>query len=1076
MKNLFLLQILFLTLLKTTSAQLVLNANTLSLGCGTDTVNISAAVAPGTGLTGNINYAWNYYTFEINGGNYQFFADTTTQPNYTIITADYLQALQVTAFDNNGNSVSDFIYFANAVQPQIYVQLQGLACDNNCDKTYVVNISNNDAAGYVNIGSQSVFVPAWTPYVSISNVCPGDTFQFVSVTNCVSNRALAYISNAGPAAYELYTQDGGAPNTCSSLSYVFSQSCLPVLSAVITTIDNLPYSGPVNYTIQGDTVVFSSLCAGFYTYELNYGNGITAFGTTTVYDAGMNTFVCTNSSSTPGTNFSCTGSLTATINSTYLPYILYVYNQNLGVIDSVQVTTANYTYALSNACPGYYSLYGGTSMYNAQTIASIPVNNTITYNFTQVNDSASNCYAKDGKITLNYNNLPAGFSVSVSDYTTYYASINLPVNGPLVIDSLAEGTYNINVYDSLYNVYYSSYFQVGVVTPGFNSGATITPLQSTGCGKCFGEVLVTLDTTINAYPFLYYTYGYELISPSQLKLTNLCAGPYTLIVGAGTASSTCFDHITVTVDTVPVNNSLVPVVNNITPASCNTYYAIDGSVELSYTGNSNTTFKWFFGSYNNYSFSDSLSIYNVNFGNYELSLSDSTGCNVVNYFVPFTDTCSSFSVFSARDFNQNCQMDEYNYTQRQFLVNPGNRIVSSFSGFSIPLGNYTVTPLNNANNYCEQSLNLVSDGNDYSYYYSNNFFADSAIYDDVELITFSSYGYAGFIGYWGAYVTNNSANTITTTLSFNVPIPVDSVVIFAANDTSWNIPVSSTLQGNNVTAALSLEPLKQYYYYAYLYPAGELDTVNFVSQVTTTVNYADIDSTNNTSTSDFYYFNNVGWRSSDQSGLYVKGMVSPSATVDNLGSDITYTYQLMNTTNKPINDLVLEVTLSNKLDATTLMFNKNEKINYTYANGKLFIKTSELGLESGKMKTISFIAKQNAGNQQGDIISSPARYSYNHLAFRNVDADDVLLSVAKPTFKNEIEWKVFPNPANNTVFVKLQSTGGTLKLNDILGKQVLLENVTETTMPLNISTLPSGIYILEYSKGETVKTTKLIKN
>jgi hypothetical protein len=83
------------------------------------------------------------------------------------------------------------------------------------------------------------------------------------------------------------------------------------------------------------------------------------------------------------------------------------------------------------------------------------------------------------------------------------------------------------------------------------------------------------------------------------------------------------------------------------------------------------------------------------------------------------------------------------------------------------------------------------------------------------------------------------------------------------------------------------------------------------------------------------------------------------------------------------------------------------------------------------------------------------------------------------SIKNESEFVIYPNPANN--FIQLKYNGKTLsnvevKIFDILGKIVFAKNVNLTQsdeQTIDFSSLPKGIYIVKIS-GNDFTNSKLI--
>lgn len=74
---------------------------------------------------------------------------------------------------------------------------------------------------------------------------------------------------------------------------------------------------------------------------------------------------------------------------------------------------------------------------------------------------------------------------------------------------------------------------------------------------------------------------------------------------------------------------------------------------------------------------------------------------------------------------------------------------------------------------------------------------------------------------------------------------------------------------------------------------------------------------------------------------------------------------------------------------------------------------------------------------------------------------------------------VYPNPVHNSVVIdideKMKDTRGVIDIIDITGKHLISKSVACCNVTLDVSMLPSGVYILQYSNENYVEQTKLIK-
>lgn len=75
---------------------------------------------------------------------------------------------------------------------------------------------------------------------------------------------------------------------------------------------------------------------------------------------------------------------------------------------------------------------------------------------------------------------------------------------------------------------------------------------------------------------------------------------------------------------------------------------------------------------------------------------------------------------------------------------------------------------------------------------------------------------------------------------------------------------------------------------------------------------------------------------------------------------------------------------------------------------------------------------------------------------------------------NQYTLTVYPNPSTDNIQIKGMN-GGNLTLYNISGQTVLLQNNVSENQVLNISNIPSGIYILKMEKSGITKQVKIIK-
>ncbi len=103
-------------------------------------------------------------------------------------------------------------------------------------------------------------------------------------------------------------------------------------------------------------------------------------------------------------------------------------------------------------------------------------------------------------------------------------------------------------------------------------------------------------------------------------------------------------------------------------------------------------------------------------------------------------------------------------------------------------------------------------------------------------------------------------------------------------------------------------------------------------------------------------------------------------------------------------------------------------------------------------------------------------------SFMNIHQYDCDIYAGIPDIKTSINdhIRIFPNPANETVNISIPVNNqieGRICISDMNGKQVYFNNImlTNNLMPIDISALPQGVYLLEIFSKDQVFRTKLVK-
>lgn len=98
----------------------------------------------------------------------------------------------------------------------------------------------------------------------------------------------------------------------------------------------------------------------------------------------------------------------------------------------------------------------------------------------------------------------------------------------------------------------------------------------------------------------------------------------------------------------------------------------------------------------------------------------------------------------------------------------------------------------------------------------------------------------------------------------------------------------------------------------------------------------------------------------------------------------------------------------------------------------------------------------------------------NHSLYRKFIIYENLLTSGLNMLTNHLKLKVFPNPANDRLYIETENTlkGHQLEITDITGKSIIL-SLDESV--IDVSSLGRGIYFLKIISGEKQITQKFIK-
>lgn len=175
----------------------------------------------------------------------------------------------------------------------------------------------------------------------------------------------------------------------------------------------------------------------------------------------------------------------------------------------------------------------------------------------------------------------------------------------------------------------------------------------------------------------------------------------------------------------------------------------------------------------------------------------------------------------------------------------------------------------------------------------------------------------------------------------------------------------------------------------------------------------------------------------------------------------------------------------NTQDSTILGFAKD-----FYFNGNADVAMSRtdhvnLAQRHGRIGILHFTIKDDVSGKNAttvtleiSITNTTAIDSAENLLFVCGDADSAIVVIEPNGLKqlNEsFRAKIFPNPANEKLFVKTEKPMQHIALYSVHGKMLLKESPTQNFFEMNMQELPAGSYVLVLSNGKISEYHRVIK-
>jgi uncharacterized repeat protein (TIGR01451 family) len=200
-----------------------------------------------------------------------------------------------------------------------------------------------------------------------------------------------------------------------------------------------------------------------------------------------------------------------------------------------------------------------------------------------------------------------------------------------------------------------------------------------------------------------------------------------------------------------------------------------------------------------------------------------------------------------------------------------------------------------------------------------------------------------------------------------------------------------------------------------------------------------------------------------------------------------YTIRFQNTGTTHATFVRVEDVLDTQLNPESLrMLDSSHSFVLERVNNQLIWRFDDIFLvpqivdENASIGFVHFKIKPYPGIEVGDIISNTADiyFDYNPVIVTNTFYTEFVEQLSVSTLETT-HFQLYPNQAKEIMYIQSTSTEtlSSIRLFNMLGKEVLqLNHIHSTATQVNLSGLPSGIYLMELtSEHGTTTTKKLVK-
>lgn len=198
---------------------------------------------------------------------------------------------------------------------------------------------------------------------------------------------------------------------------------------------------------------------------------------------------------------------------------------------------------------------------------------------------------------------------------------------------------------------------------------------------------------------------------------------------------------------------------------------------------------------------------------------------------------------------------------------------------------------------------------------------------------------------------------------------------------------------------------------------------------------------------------------------------------DKIGEYLHYVVNFKNTGTQSADFVVIEADIdTDKFDLSSLrLLNNSIPVKTRIAGGRVLFRF-DTSMEVADHGNILYKIKTKKSLMQNDRVSnvSAIYYGYNFPIITN-DASTTFALLSKGEFTIDTSVKIYPNPTNNFVKVDSEGTIKSVQIFDIQGRLLQHSFVSENSVILDVSDMPSGMYFVKVLTEKGIKVEKLIR-